>query len=236
MAEYTYKDVIIDPEDPRVEIGAVYYFALGAQTCIYRANNDSRGTRLQAIDGSGEYRPFISDDEKDYPFIIRKKEVSYAERQKKWIKENDLKVGDLVRVTREAEDYEDGWKVIWAIAMSNLVGSVLKVKKIDEECGIVLSTENKDWFFPYFVLEKVEQKYVPFDFSDLACREFLLGKAVKHKEGQVGPALIIGFSQFEGGMWMANAGGVEAVNTVALLHDWVFLDGTPCGKLVKEEE
>ena len=26
MAEYTYKDVIIDPDDPRVEIGEKYFF------------------------------------------------------------------------------------------------------------------------------------------------------------------------------------------------------------------
>ncbi len=73
MAEYTYKDVIIDPEDPRVEIGKEYYFALGAQSCIDYANKDSRVATLNKI-GSGAFRPFITDDNKDYPFIIRKKE------------------------------------------------------------------------------------------------------------------------------------------------------------------
>lgn len=73
MAEYTYKDVIIDPEDPRVEIGADYYFALGAQACIDYANMDVRISTLDDIDTSGNYNPFIT-SEKDYPFIIRKKE------------------------------------------------------------------------------------------------------------------------------------------------------------------
>ncbi len=73
MAEYTYKDVIIDPEDPRVEIGAEYYFALGAQACIEYANSGRRKKTLDGVDKSGEYNPFIT-DEKDYPFIIRKKE------------------------------------------------------------------------------------------------------------------------------------------------------------------
>ena len=73
MAEYTYADVIIDPSDPRVEIGKEYYFALGAQACIDYANRGSKERTLDDVDTSGNYNPFIS-DEKDYPFIIRKKE------------------------------------------------------------------------------------------------------------------------------------------------------------------
>lgn len=37
MPEYSYKDVIIDPEDPRVEIGAEYYFASYPRECLHRA-------------------------------------------------------------------------------------------------------------------------------------------------------------------------------------------------------
>lgn len=74
MAEYTYADVIIDPNDPRVEIGKEYYFALGAQACIDYANRDVKLYILADIDTSGKYHPFIEDGEKDYPFIIRKKE------------------------------------------------------------------------------------------------------------------------------------------------------------------
>ena len=72
MAEYSYEDVIIDPNDPRVEIGETYYFALGAQACIDYANRGVRERTLKRIDES-LYNPFIG-DEKDYPFIIRKKE------------------------------------------------------------------------------------------------------------------------------------------------------------------
>ena len=39
MAEkYTYADVIIDPNDPRVEIGAEYYYCDNPSTCLERAN------------------------------------------------------------------------------------------------------------------------------------------------------------------------------------------------------
>lgn len=70
---YSYEDVIIDPVDPRVEIGAEYYFSWGAQACIEYANSGRGENTLDGVDKSGEYNPFIT-DEKDYPFIIRKKE------------------------------------------------------------------------------------------------------------------------------------------------------------------
>ena len=39
MAEkYTYADVIIDPNDPRVEVGAEYYYCDNPSTCLERAN------------------------------------------------------------------------------------------------------------------------------------------------------------------------------------------------------
>lgn len=38
--EYTYKDVIIDPDDPRVEIGAEYYYCDNPSTCLERANKE----------------------------------------------------------------------------------------------------------------------------------------------------------------------------------------------------
>ena len=74
MPEYTYKDVIIDPEDPRVEIGEKYYFALRADICIDYANSDKAVNFLDAIDTSGNSYPFII-AQKAYPFIIRKKEI-----------------------------------------------------------------------------------------------------------------------------------------------------------------
>ena len=40
MPEYNYKDIIIDPEDPRVEIGAEYYYCDNPSTCLERANQE----------------------------------------------------------------------------------------------------------------------------------------------------------------------------------------------------
>ena len=157
MAEYTFKDVIIDPNDPRVEIGKTYYFALGAQDCIDYANRDVRKRTLDRIDTT-LYNPFIS-DEKGYPFIIRKKEPTYEERQSEWLKANNIKIGDHVRVTRIARDYEDGWPNEWiGLSMNPSINKVCKIVDIHDRFGISLHFGvYNSWSFPYFVLEKVEE-------------------------------------------------------------------------------
>ena len=169
--KYTYEDVIIDPNDPRVEIWKTYYFALGAQACIDYANRDVRKRTLDRIDTTS-YNPFIS-DEKDYPFIIRKKEPSYEERQAEWVKANNIKVGDKVKVIRKAKDYENGWGNVWDDAMDSGVNEVNEVIDINNKNGIYLDLGDYNFWFPYFVLEKVEEP------------EFKVGDFVKEKGTEI---------------------------------------------------
>ena len=72
MAEYTYKDVIIDPEDPRVEIGKEYYFCDYPNQCICNANRNAVSNTLRDVN-VGSNRPFIYDC-LGAVCIIRKKE------------------------------------------------------------------------------------------------------------------------------------------------------------------
>ena len=156
MYKYTYKDVIIDPKDPRVEIGKTYFFALGVQACIDYANRGVRERTLERIDES-LYNPFIG-DEKDYPFIIRKKSPTYAERQDEWVETNNIKIGDKVRVTRTATDHENGWSNIWSCSeMDKAVNKVYEIVDINGRNGIRLNIGDYCCWFPYFVLEKVEE-------------------------------------------------------------------------------
>ena len=78
MAEYTYKDVIIDPDDPRVEIGAKYYRADYPKKVLFLANNeeDYVGT-LEEIDTESPETPFVvrtGGAHAPWACIIRKKE------------------------------------------------------------------------------------------------------------------------------------------------------------------
>ena len=80
MAEYTYADVIIDPEDPRVEIGKTYYFGDTPSECIASANSDRFDESAILVDiDKNEERPFAYtlNPESDaiwYVCLISKKE------------------------------------------------------------------------------------------------------------------------------------------------------------------
>ena len=74
MPEYTYKDVIIDPEDPRVEIGKEYYFGDFPKEVLEYANKNGRGALLEDIDLASNF-PFLMENfDESAPCIIRKKE------------------------------------------------------------------------------------------------------------------------------------------------------------------
>lgn len=110
--------------------------------------------------------PFYPDGDYGYAwtyFLPEKKESApepviekkpYKERQAEWVKENNLKVGDKVRILRTAEDMEDGWGTVWSIFMNETIGEIGTVIDISTYNGIRVGS----WNYPYFVLEKVEDK------------------------------------------------------------------------------
>ena len=84
---------------------------------------------------------------------------NYEKRQR----ECGLKVGDFVKILRKAKDDENGWDNYWPEEADTWVG---KTGEIIEDGGgvglkVFLEEENDWWFFPYFVLEKVEDKETP---------------------------------------------------------------------------
>lgn len=76
MAEYTYKDVIIDPEDPRIEIGAEYYYGDSPRDVITRANSKDAIAYLAELEAADVGCSFYIDDF-HHQCIIRKKEPEY---------------------------------------------------------------------------------------------------------------------------------------------------------------
>lgn len=78
MAEYTYEDIIMDPEDPRLEgaIGKVCYFNDSPKMILEHANNNSPNSffSLKEINKNNEY-PFTDGKYEDvWTLIIIKKE------------------------------------------------------------------------------------------------------------------------------------------------------------------
>lgn len=232
MAEYTYKDVIIDPEDPRVEIGKEYYFGDSPKEALEYANKNGRGALLEDIDLVSNF-PFLMENFDDSaPCIIRKKESIYAKRQTKWIADNDVKKGDKVRIVRKANSCEDGWGCHWNPDMNEAVGKVGAVNHISSnlrECGIEVYVPAVGvFFYPYFVLKKVEERYVPFDLSREEDRAKLRGAWVRRKDE------VMEYQVISVGAIFVSIDG-NTFETKSMLDRYEFLDGTPCGKLVEEE-
>ena len=110
MDKYTYKDIIIDPssEEAKNAIGKEAYYSDNPTECLEYANNDDK-YHLERFNSIENYNCPFNFGDFNYSCLIVKKEEPYEERAKKWIKENGLKKGDYVKVTRRAKDYEDGW-------------------------------------------------------------------------------------------------------------------------------
>ena len=74
MAEYTYADIIMDPEDPRLEgaIGKECYLSDCPKIALDYARNNSSIDRLKSINKESA-APFVGDDEVNWVMVIIKK-------------------------------------------------------------------------------------------------------------------------------------------------------------------
>ncbi len=171
--KYTYADVIIDPDDPRVEIGKEYYFG-NNPSCLLRSISQlsaSEGTLVMkdsAIEAQSS--PFMSSENEWFVCLIRKKEPTYEERQAKWCKANNIKIGDKVKILKEFSSKDLLCEFV--PDMKDIIGTIGEIKKITY-VGIQVYTENKSdwWYWPYDCLEKVDEP------------EFRVGDFVKEVDG-----------------------------------------------------
>lgn len=75
---YSYADVIIDPADPRVEIGAEYYFGDNVGQLLHGARTGWETRVLcDVCKATDEYSPFYNGSS-GFSCIIRKKEQKYV--------------------------------------------------------------------------------------------------------------------------------------------------------------
>lgn len=86
-------------------------------------------------------------------------EKSYEERQR----ECGLKVGDKVKILRKVVSFEDGWENYWSEGADTWVGKTGVIIGDSKVVGLKVFLEEEDdwWYFPYFVLEKVEDNETP---------------------------------------------------------------------------
>lgn len=160
MAEYTYKDVIIDPEDPRVEIGKEYYWGESPRKTIDRANNKGCALPLFLVDRDEEYTfPFYfcqggleggshflilkKEPEKKYvPFDLSNEEVRKS-LEGRWIKSTDCEYQISGFHSYDGEDGTE-WNVV--IAYKYISPEVLlALWKFDDgtPCGKLVEVEEE---------------------------------------------------------------------------------------------
>ena len=81
----------------------------------------------------------------------------YDKLQKTWVEETGLKVGDKVKILRKFEDGELGSFPNWNPRMSETIGETGEVFRIDTD-SIRVNFSANHWFYPFIVLEKIEEK------------------------------------------------------------------------------
>ena len=139
-------------------------------------------------------------------------EKTYKERQD----ECGLKVGDKVKILRKVVDYEDGWGNTWSEeGMNDFVGRIGKIVGEHPHTGFQVFCEGlKDLYrYPYFVLEKVEEKkltsYRIFTICDQG-EDFFFITATSKKE--TSESII--FTEESGGVWEFYKKYIVAIKTV----------------------
>lgn len=83
---------------------------------------------------------------------------SYKEKQEEWIKENNIKIGDKVKITKKSFDGDNGWKAVWLALMDATVTGIGIINNIDKE-GINIKTDKGIFWYPYHILEKIKDGF-----------------------------------------------------------------------------
>jgi len=90
----------------------------------------------------------MSEDRKITPEDYPRQKMIYLEDQFQC----GLKKGNIVKITRIAENHERGWPDVWIREMNEMVGKEAKITHIARR-GIEL---NDNFYFPFFILDLVE--------------------------------------------------------------------------------
>lgn len=64
-----------------------------------------------------------------------------------------LKAGDWVQVVAQCAARANGWPESWEPGMTRMLGGWYQIEEVDPDSGMKLTGE--DYYFPFFVLEKV---------------------------------------------------------------------------------
>lgn len=186
-------------------------------------------SKLESINLDSSY-PFRIEDSSYIFFLPEKKESapeeSYEKRQAKWIEANDIKVGDKVRVADRWND-DVSFRVF---PMDSLLGKILEIRSIPHDGITLWTTPDRDnfWYWPYTMLEKVEDK--PTAINEIDISVFSSLETIWEMQRSLCPR-IKGYTVNDSGEFIAfdNTAGeffVEDFNTREKAISWLNGTGT----------
>ena len=148
----------------------------------------------------------------------------YELAQAKWVEENDLKVGDRVRLIRDWLNGENGYPFVKLSHMS--VGDIFTVREI--KSYTILVVEDDCAFLPYFAIEKVEGEYRPYSKEALAG---LVGETLvrngNYPEESIRRVLVVGYS--DGKIIVPSSVGNLHYDAQGVLDCFRHVTGNPAG-------
>lgn len=234
--EYTYDDIVTakDIATGKVKVEDIIGKKGWFLDCIPR---DLSKKRLEFTGSCGDFSDFdydanfpFYDGENSWQYFLPEKEKSYEERQAEWVKSNNLKVGDKVRIVKEWPGFEDG--------SNPTIGMTGKIESVDDLYAKVRLDSGDWWYYKLDALKplKDEPEYIPFNLSLKEDRDFLRGQWIKQKDSPKKTEMqIIGFRITETDKeWCCDLG--SWVPAEDLLSDWVFLYGSPVGRLANDQQ
>ena len=162
----------------QAKVGQKGWFADDLKWLMNQVEQDEPVGQIVCINPDyNKYRFKVSIDGDAFSLFYPAPEPSYAERQAQWVKENNVKAGTKVRVTRTFTEDEDGsccWEHDDLVGKTGIIGNITAIN-----LGIDMS-DGSFRAIPYFALEVIkEPTYRPYNNDEL---NDLVGEVLTNKQ------------------------------------------------------
>jgi hypothetical protein len=215
--EFDKNKILTSVTADQAKVGQKGWIGLTLSDLKYCFGKEDKKITLLSIRGENVTTRFVSDKYGAELLFYPAPEPTYAERQAEWVKENNVKIGTKVRITRAFETENVGKKKI--------VGEIGRVTGIYYDC-IIVEVHVENWRCPFTVLEVIkEPSYRPFNNDEL---NDLVGEVLTNKQSGR-RKLVTGKPTASEGV---NLDG-SYINAKDLLASFYCNENEPCG--VKEE-
>ena len=79
---------------------------------------------------------------------------SYEEKQEQWIKENNIKIGDRVKIIKKSFNGDNGWNNNWIDEMDSYISKISIISGINDNNIFIIFDDNRGFSFPYHLLQQ----------------------------------------------------------------------------------